>query len=120
MPLLPVLIALLLLIFAGAGLFVVLLDVRRARREMEVRVELVTRRGRTPAGPDAPQSDLPISGGRSQLAMWLRHWFAIGLPHTWGMRRLAFAAHQPALFHGHRRGCYIRGVLPRPADVAQT
>jgi tight adherence protein B len=86
MPLLPVLIALLLLIFAGAGLFVVLVDVRRARREMEVRVELVTRRGRTPAGPDAPQSDLPISGGRSQLAMWLRHWFAIGLPHTWGMR----------------------------------
>jgi tight adherence protein B len=86
MPLLPILIALLLLVFAGTGLFAVLVHVRRARRELEAHVGLVTRKGTATAGLDAPPSDLQTSGWRAESAMRLRRWFALGLPYTWGMR----------------------------------
>jgi tight adherence protein B len=86
MSLLPVLIALLLLISVGAGLFAALLHVRRRRHELQAHIGLVTRKGSVPAGQGTSQSGLQVSGWSADLAIRLRDWFAVGLSHTWGMR----------------------------------
>jgi tight adherence protein B len=86
MPLLPILIALLLLIVTTAGLVTALVHVRRQRRSREARIGLVIPKAPVPARPDTSASDLQIAGGRVQLPQQVRRWFAFGLPHTWGMR----------------------------------
>lgn len=80
------LLLLLLLIVTIAGLFAALVHVRRQRRGREAHIGLVIAKKMVPAGANTSQSGLQISGGRVEPATRLRRWFAVGLPHTWGMR----------------------------------
>jgi tight adherence protein B len=85
MPVMAVLFTLLLLFATGGGLFLTLVHVRRARRELEMHIApVVAVRGGT-ARQEAELARLQTLTWHMVLAARLRRWFTFGLAHTWGM-----------------------------------
>jgi tight adherence protein B len=74
-----------LLAAVGVGLLLTLMQVRRARRDIERRVGLIGGHGGGPSARGAaPTVELTETGGLA-LGRWLRGVYAIGLARTWGM-----------------------------------